>query len=116
EGWNALATTGADAAPPMLACDPTAMKNTGARMALATASMMAAWMEIQISPTRNSSGSENTARMSMCMPMVATSTYRQAEPTVLAPAPSKLRARVNDSTTPSVVAITTTQKKLEVRL
>ena len=35
-GWNAEATTGADAAPPTLACDPTAKKKMGAFMTLPT--------------------------------------------------------------------------------
>ncbi len=50
------------------------------------------------------------------MPMVAISTYSIAVPTFDAPAPSICRARVKLSSRPTVVAITTIQKKVEVRL
>ena len=53
---------------------------------------------------------------SIFMPTVAMSTYRNAEPTVDAPAPSRRRARVNDRTSPVVVAMTTIQKNRLVRL
>ena len=56
------------------------------------------------------------AVMSIFMPMVATRMYKNRLPMVEAPAPSILRARVKESPSPMVVAITTIQKKLEVRL
>ena len=37
--FSTLAMTGAEAAPPMFACEPTAMKNKGARISLATSSI-----------------------------------------------------------------------------
>ena len=54
--------------------------------------------------------------MSMCMPIVATSTYKAADPIRDAPTPSSLRARVKLKANPIVVEITTTQKNPEVRL
>ena len=108
--------TGAEAAPPMFACDPTAMKNRGARISLATSSIRPPCTAIQIRPSRNRKGLSNRAFKSMCMPMVATSTYSMAEPMVEAPAPSRLRARVKLSSKPKVVASTTIQKKFDVRL
>ena len=46
EGWNAEATTGAEAAPPTFAWLPTAMKKYGALIILATKNMIIKWIVI----------------------------------------------------------------------
>ncbi len=48
------------------------MKNSGARISLATVKSKIAWTAIQIRPSTNNHGRSSKARKSICMPMVAT--------------------------------------------
>ena len=100
----------------MFACEPTAMKNSGARISRATSSIRPACTEIQMRPSSSRKGLSASAFRSICMPIVAISTYRNTVPILEAPAPSSWRARVRLASTPMVVAITTSQKKRESRL
>ena len=55
-GWKAAATTGADAAPPMLAWEPTAMQKIGARSSQRRSNNTTAWIVIQTPAIASSDG------------------------------------------------------------
>jgi len=92
------------------------MKKTGALIAFATPSIRDAWISIQTPPIRNKPGRSRTAARFIRIPILATRTYRQADPIFDAPAFSRLRARVYERTSAIVVARTTSQKNRDVRL
>ena len=71
-GWNAAATTGALAAPPIFAFEPTAKKKYGARIILATKNIRPTWIIIQTKPTANNPGLWKIYMIFMLIPIVAT--------------------------------------------
>ena len=71
-GLNAPATTGADAAPPILALLPTAMKKNGAFINFATANKITTCTNIQTIPKTINNGLSKICIISILIPITAT--------------------------------------------
>ena len=71
-GWNAPATMGAEAAPPMFAWEPTAMKKTGDFSSNRSSSKLIAWIVIHMPQIKNNIGVSKTRANSAFAPMLAT--------------------------------------------
>src|SRR5699024_11804315 len=80
-GWKAEATIGAEAAPPIFAWLPTAMKKKGALTSLATINKIKTWIRIQIKPIRKKPGCSKMAKTFIFITMVATNIYKKRLPT-----------------------------------